>query len=292
VIGRKQLPARFEEWNEEWGAPYGYLGNREFRAGRTLDGVLHEASQNRATRDPASPDLGPFGFQSNSSTRIYEYPWAFFTAELKPGMRVLDLGGGISGFQFVLAKHGCAVTNVDPTARADCNSWSDPGFVSLSPERHATLNGVFGTDVRLVADRVQDADLEPGSFDRVFCLSVLEHAEPDEAGEILASVARLLRPAGRLLLTVDLFLDLLPFGVLTRNRWGINHDVGALVTGSGLRLVHGDPRELLGTPEFDAGRVVRLLPELLISAAYPVMTQTLALDKPQCLPGRASSLTT
>jgi hypothetical protein len=55
--------------------------------------------------------------------------------------------------------------------------------------------------------------------------------------------------------------------------------VGALVMDSGLTLVYGDPRELLGRPEFDVDRVVRLLPELLIAASYPVLTQTLILEK-------------
>jgi 2-polyprenyl-3-methyl-5-hydroxy-6-metoxy-1,4-benzoquinol methylase len=274
VIGRKELPAQFAAWNEKWGAPFGYLGNRDFRDGREPTGSIRLAG-----RDPGSPDVGPFGFQPNSSTRIYEYPWAFFTACLQPGMRVLDIGGGISGFQFVLARQGCAVTNVDPTARADYNSWSEPGFVSLTAEQHAVVNQVMDTDVRLVADRIQDADLEPGSFDRVFCLSVLEHVEPDEARAMLASVAGLLRPGGQALLTVDLFLDLRPFGVLTRNRWGINADVGALISRSGLALAYGDRRELLGTSEFDRDRVVGLLPELLIAASYPVLTQTLVLEK-------------
>ena len=55
--------------------------------------------------------------------------------------------------------------------------------------------------------------------------------------------------------------------------------VGSLVKGSGLTLVYGDPRELLGMQEFDVDRVVRLLPELLIGASYPVLTQTLVLEK-------------
>jgi Methyltransferase domain len=274
MIGRKELPAAYTEWNEKWGAPFGFLGNRDFRAGREPDGSLRLADS-----DPGSPEVGPFGFQPNSSTRIYEYPWAFFAADLEPGMRTLDIGGGISGFQFVLAQQGCAVTNVDPTARADYNTWSDSGSVVLSPERHALLNRVFNTDVRLVAERIQDADLEPDSFDRMFCLSVIEHVEPDEAVRMLTTAATLLRPGGRALLTIDLFLDLRPFGVLTRNRWGTNIDVGALVKDSGLTLVYGDPRELLGMREFDFDRVVRLLPELLISASYPVLTQTLILEK-------------
>jgi len=274
VIGRKQLPAEFEAWNEQWGAPFGYAGNRSYKAGRGP-----YSSIRKALKDPANPEFGPFGFQNNSYTRIYEYPWAFLTAKLEPGMRVLDVGGGISGFQYVAAKEGCEVVNVDPTARPDYNSWSDPGFVDLTPAQHDALNKVFDTNVRLVADRLQDTDLEKGSFDRIFCLSVLEHVDPDEADAVLAAAAKLLKPGGQAVLTVDLFLDLKPFGVLDRNQWGINHNVANLVKNSGLELVHGDPRELLGFPEFDLDRVVSLIPELLLSQAYPVMTQTLVLQR-------------
>jgi len=69
--------------------------------------------------------------------------------------------------------------------------------------------------------------------------------------------------------------------VLERNVWGINQDLGSLVKYSGLTLADGDPRELLGFPEFDFDRVVRLIPELRIGRYYPVMTQTLVLEKRQ-----------
>lgn len=274
MIGRKRLAPELAAWNEQWGAPFGYAGNKKFNEGRPPYASIREAFH-----DPRNPDLGPFGFQNNSYTRIHEYPWAFLAASLEPGMRVVDVGGGISGFQYVAAKHGCDVVNVDPTARDDYNSWSTPGFVNLTSRQHEMLNQVFETDVKLVADRLQDADLAPGSFDRVFCLSVLEHVSGDEGGQIMSAAARLLRPGGRAVLTVDLFLDLKPFGVLDRNEWGINQNVFELVKASGLTLVDGDPRELLGFPEFDFDRVVGLLPELLISQVYPVMTQSLVLER-------------
>ena len=89
----------------------------------------------------------------------------------------------------------------------------------------------------------------------------------------------MLRPGGRAVLTVDLFLDLKPFGVLDRNNWGINHNVAELVKNSGLTMIHGDPRELLGFPEFDYDRVVSLIPELHVGNFYPTVPQTLVLEK-------------
>jgi 2-polyprenyl-3-methyl-5-hydroxy-6-metoxy-1,4-benzoquinol methylase len=275
MIARKRLPAEFEAWNDIWGSPFGYRGNRLYGEGEMLQRAVAEAMLN-----PADPDFGPFAFQMNSDTRVYEYPWAFSTAKPESGMLVLDVGGGVSGLQYVLAKSGCEVTNFDPGARPDYESSYDANF-GMNPELHASLNTIFGTAVRLVAEKIQDADLEPGSLDRAFCLSVLEHVDREEAQQMIESMARLLRPGGLALLTVDLFLDLKPFGVLDRNVWGINQDLGALVKGSGLTLAEGDPRELLGFPEFDFNRVVRLLPELRIGRYYPVMTQTLVLEKPQ-----------
>jgi hypothetical protein len=274
MIGRKELPAQYREWNERWGAPFGHAAGRRMAAGG------HPTQDVRAAQhDPTGPDWGPFAFQPASHTRVYEYPWAYLNAELDSPKRLLDIGGGASGFQFVAGMEGHDVVNVDPTARADYNDWSAPGYILLTPNRHQVLNQAFGTSVELIAERLQDADLKPESFDRIFCLSVLEHLEIEEVLEIIDYSVRLLRPGGMLMLTVDLFLDLVPFGVMTKNVWGNNHDVHRLVEHSGLELVAGDPRELLGFDEFDFDRVVGLLPELLISKAYPVMTQTLALRK-------------
>lgn len=275
MLARKALPTEYVAWNEKWGAPYGHRSAR-----LVAEGGRPRQRPIEALTDPTHPDHGPFAFQYASGTRVHEYPWAFFAAGFTPGMRVLDVGSGLSGLQFVAALSGCEVVNVDPSARDDYNVWTDPGYLPLSPAQHRMLNDAFGTEVALVADRIQDADLPAGSFDRVLCLSVLEHVSREEAVEILTACARLLRPGGRLVLTVDLFLDLRPFGVLTENMWGINQDVGAAVAASGLDVVEGDPRELLGFPEFDLDHVVKSVPELLISPMYPVLSQSLVLSRP------------
>jgi hypothetical protein len=266
MIGRKRLPQSHQDWNRRWNAPFGDAPT--------------ELSVTQRLAEPDREKFGPFAFQWNSTTRILEYPWAYHAAELEPGMRVLEVGGGLSGLQYVLDMEGCEVTNVDPSAAADDETWRAmpfPGYAwTLTPANHASLNQAFGTGVRLVADRLQDADLPVGGFDRVLCLSVLEHLDAAEGRSLLRRIGELLAPEGRCVLTIDLFLDLRPFGVRDRNVWGTNVDVSHLV--EGFELAEGDRRELYGFPEFDLDHVVARLPELFVGN-YPALSQTLVLRK-------------
>jgi 2-polyprenyl-3-methyl-5-hydroxy-6-metoxy-1,4-benzoquinol methylase len=268
MIGLKSLPENYQAWNERWGAPYGRPESREL-----------SIRQRFASDDPAS--LGPFAFQVCNHTRVFEYPWAYFVAGLEPGMRVLEVGGGLSGLQYALAQEGLDVINIDPEAKVTERTWS--GFptaaVPLNLDNHEQLNKVFGTSVRLVPEKVQESGLPAESFDRAFCLSVIEHVSQDEAKAMIAAVRELLKPGGLLVLTIDLFLDVKPFGVLDTNVWGTNIDVSALVTDSGLEMIAGDPTELHGFPEFDFDKVVERMPEYFMGY-FSALSQALVLRKP------------
>ncbi|MGV4924075.1 class I SAM-dependent methyltransferase [Streptomyces sp. BHT-5-2] len=275
MIARKTLPAPYADFNKSTGAPGRHMSQ---------DGLTPQ--QRLAAPDPRT--FGFFGFQVPSDTRTFEYPFAATRIDAGQGLRVLDVGGGLSGLQFLLAQRGCKVTTVDPAARqspcaeeaGEAGARFSPGYwMALKPADHARINELFGTEVELVADEIQHWDGPSGVFDRVVCLSVLEHVGPAEAREMVTSMVDRLAPGGLLLLTVDLFLDLEPFGVLKENVWGRSHDVHQLLAGLPLTLKEGDRQELLGFPEFDRERVVRLLPELLVGRHYPVMTQALVLEK-------------
>ncbi|RSM44868.1 class I SAM-dependent methyltransferase [Amycolatopsis balhimycina DSM 5908] len=268
MIATKELPEQYGEWNWRWGAPFG------FSVENSVD-VRHRFDD----EDPKR--YGPFGFQRNSLTRFYEYPWAFFTADLQPGMRVIDVGGWLSGFQVTLADAGCEVFNVDPSVPEDTR-WTTSlkeNQPNTARDQHATFLSYFDADVTLIERPLQAVDLPEGTFDRIFAISVLEHVDQGEAGEIVDAMRRLLKPGGRAVLTIDLFFDLPPFGMLPRNFWGINIDVGALVKNSGMDMVHGNPAELLGFPEFDPERVVANIDSYNLSALYPVASQLVVLEK-------------
>jgi 2-polyprenyl-3-methyl-5-hydroxy-6-metoxy-1,4-benzoquinol methylase len=266
VIGRRALPDEYVEFNNTWGVPYGWPASRKVQAQQRLDEPRRE--------------YGPFAYQIASGTRIFEYPWAFQTANAAPGSRVLDVGGCVGGLQFVFALSGCKVVNVDPFDEGASGWPSGSARYTLSPGLHERLNEAFGTEVELVRQRIQETDLSDGSFDVAVSVSVLEHLGQSDAEQAAARVGRLLAPGGLFVATIDLFLDLEPFGVLHRNCYGTNIDVAALVARSGLTLVSGDPRELFGFPEFDRDRVVANLDDILVAERYPVVSQAIVLRRP------------
>lgn len=262
MLLRRDVPAWYDEWNRRWGAPHGRSLVRKLpRKLRSLPGVAQL--------------VGPFGFQPNSDTRVLEYPWAYEALQLSPGMRVLEIGGSNSGFQFVLDRAGCSVVNVDPGKAAHGVGWP------VTPEFTARLNRRFGAGVELRNCFIEDAKLADASFDRALSISTIEHIPKSEIPGILGHVRRALKPGGLFVVTVDLFLDLAPFTEVTENRWGINVPIRWLVEQSGLELVVGQPDELYGYEGFDPAQVNSLRERYYVGTAWPVMVQALVLRKPE-----------
>ena len=128
-LARRDMPQAYVDWNRRWSAPLGsawtrHLGRRWW------------------TWPIAASLVGPFAFQLNNDTRRVEYPWAYDALALAPRLRVLEVGGGLSGFQFVLSRCGCRVTNVDPADETTADWPLDRRTLGL-------LNRRFGTAVML-----------------------------------------------------------------------------------------------------------------------------------------------
>lgn len=217
---------------------------------------------------------GPFSYQPNNITRVFEYPWAFFAAGIRKGLRVLEIGGGLSGFQFALAHSGCSVVNVDPGMGAKGKGWP------CDVESMARLNGFFATDVELRNTTVDNANLEAGAYDLAFSISVIEHLRTDEIGSVMQAVYDALKPGGHFILTIDLFLNLTPFTERTANEYGSNIDVKSLVESAPFVLRQGNPAELNGYPGFDAKQVQSQLEQYMLGG-YPAMVQCIVLERPR-----------
>jgi SAM-dependent methyltransferase len=267
MLARKYMPRAYHEWNRTHGAP---CGRKLYRWARHVPIKL----VNETIFDAIPLLRGPFGFQLNNSTREAEYPWAFYATSITSGLKVLELGGSLSGFQFVLARAGCEVVNVDPGMEAHGRGWP------VDTKSIASLNRAFGTNVALHNGFLSDAPFGHNTFDRIFSISVIEHIPEYESAKLMAQAYDLLKPGGYFVLTVDLFLNLKPFCSRESNEFGTNVSIRRLAESAPFEFVKGDRAELLGYPEFDPDRVLANLDTLMIGATYPAVPQFVVLRKP------------
>lgn len=243
VIGNRELSPEQSEFNRRWAAPYG-------RRQRILDRIACRAAKALRSRVIEARAVGPFGFQpDNNATRVFEYAWAALAVPVVEGHVVVDVGGSLGGLQFVLARQGARVINVDPSDEASMG-WP------LNEKTFSDLNKAFRTDVELRRAFLGEAGFEDASVDRIYCISTIEHIPEEEIPGLMLEMRRILKPGGFAVLTVDLFYDLSPFTSRTRNKHGTNINIAALVRSSGMHLAQGDRTQLNGYPEFEAAAVL------------------------------------
>jgi SAM-dependent methyltransferase len=119
--------------------------------------------------------------------RHLEVGSAFDGVGITPEDRVLDVGCGRGYWAGKAARAGAKVIAYDVKEER----------VERAARRYPRVRFVHGS--------AEATGLEDASFDVVLVLSVLEHtAEPER---VLAEIARVLRPGGRLALTTDMFDD-------------------------------------------------------------------------------------
>lgn len=133
-------------------------------------------------------------------SRVWEYPYVYYhlkrlrdrhnTPEL---LRVVDFGSGVTFFPFSVARLSCHVTctDIDPVCGVDLPRAAQvvgpaPGVVDFKLCEGGTL------------------PFSPGDADALYCISVLEHIP--QAARLVAEFARVLKPGGLLVLTVDVDL--------------------------------------------------------------------------------------
>jgi len=131
-------------------------------------------------------------------SRHWEYPFAILAAELKPGMACADIGCGRTPFTAYLASRpDVRVAGFDPDLFLERES---PTAFGVSEDY------IRSTGIEFHNSGMTQLDAPDNQFDRVFCLSVIEHLEADTARKGMREMARVLKPGGRLILTVDLMI--------------------------------------------------------------------------------------
>lgn len=158
-------------------------------------------------------------------SRAWEYPWAVIEAGLAPAaagrLRLLDVGGGGSPFGPWLATRGHEVHVADPSLDQGRDFAWDPKRGVYRNARTVAKRAVFALlGVRslwgLPGGAADDGSLHyhafgaqalgfpDAHFDRVFCLSVIEHIPHDLWPACVREFERVLRPGGRLVMTMDM----------------------------------------------------------------------------------------
>lgn len=122
-------------------------------------------------------------------SKVWEYPWSITRHAFPKGEIVLDAGCGVSALPIHLALGGATVIAIDNDRR-----WLDMEARAVRFHR---------VPVVPVLMAMEDLAFPDASFDRVYCISVLEHLPVENQPKAMREMARVLRPGGILYLTVD-----------------------------------------------------------------------------------------
>ncbi|MEK3735452.1 class I SAM-dependent methyltransferase [Paenibacillus sp. FSL M8-0334] len=154
--------------------------------------------QSDARRDHLIHPLPPVWW-----SRPYEYAWALSFA--REDDVLLDAACGISHpFKFALAEvsrevHAC---DIDPriTSRSQILEDIARDFGLDAAQRQASD---WQHRLHLAHANLADLPYDREKFDRVFCISVLEHMTPEDQSAAIGEFYRTLKPGGLLVLTFD-----------------------------------------------------------------------------------------
>ncbi len=186
--------SRFATQDETFTPPFQAINAVMSRLNREFD--LPDHLDLNGERYPWSTTL--FEQPQVYAARLWEFPFAIQEADLSPGMTCADIGCGRTPFTIYLDRIAhCNVTGFDH----DVFQTGDRHKAFGVPEEFIRQTGL--TIKRSGMDQI---DIPDNSFDRVFCISVIEHVGALTARKGIREMARILKPGGRLILTMDVEL--------------------------------------------------------------------------------------
>jgi SAM-dependent methyltransferase len=136
-------------------------------------------------------------------TRCWEYGWVLRNGDFRPGLKCLDAGCGQAPLLGELARRGCEAHGLD---YLQGERQSDPSTYGVPREWMRANAGI----IQYHHGSMFEAPFPDHTFDRVTCLSVLEHIfveGPRKHEPALLEMKRILKPGGLLIVTVDFFLN-------------------------------------------------------------------------------------
>ncbi len=131
-------------------------------------------------------------------SRQTEWPWAILESNIRPLDLCLEVGGSWTVLKHAIAKRCWELTCLETNTDED-----------MSKALHTCY--VIGSRIQFVLGDVRACPWPDNWFDRVFCISVLEHIYERHVGEgrLLAvkEMIRVLKPGGVLMLTFDVITE-------------------------------------------------------------------------------------
>lgn len=161
-------------------------------------------------------------------SRAWEYPWAIINSEVKVGERVLDCGCAGSPLLPFLAQFGCEAYGIDPNILEFENSllkyyWKlikqglkeiknlsfRKTFMILrqptvSGRYYKNPNELMNLNINFYAESLDKMHFEDNFFDKIFCISVIEHLDKDVVYQGMKEMLRVLKKNGLLVITMDI----------------------------------------------------------------------------------------
>ena len=133
------------------------------------------------------------GFVDTKARNLKSVQDAWIIAELgeSRGLSIAEIGGGDSRLLRHLAPNNTCV-NIDKLEGLGVGPREIPKIPGVEVVR--SYMGEF------------DESLKDGSFDAIFSISVIEHVPDEMIGDCFADMARLLKPGGRMLHAIDIYL--------------------------------------------------------------------------------------
>jgi len=147
-------------------------------------------------------------------SRKFEYPFAYLSANLKNGMKVLDAGCSIDPFAPFLASKEAKVFGVDNFASHDV-PWDYEGGIFHGRYKgfkkaqlyNEHLKSKYGFSVNYCNSDIASMPFPDQSFERIFCISVLEHLPKWKTFMVFDEWRRILKKDGKVILTIDYVSD-------------------------------------------------------------------------------------
>lgn len=127
-------------------------------------------------------------------SRQVEWPWAILESDPQLHHSCLDVGGGWGVFKYALANRVRSVENIEPSAEFIAKAQSSIDVINTKKNIHQYL----GT--------IECTPYHRDSFDRIYCISVLEHIKYNRL-QCIREMQRLLKPDGVLMLSMDVVIN-------------------------------------------------------------------------------------